>query len=178
MSGLCWSRVDNGKSSDAGTPQSSAPMSYIAPSFCLTSLNAPVLFSAESGAEQPVGMTVTSQLEAMIVEADVEPAGTDASGKVAGGHLRLKTYIIPYQNMKRLHPIDEVIFDGPQQAHNLVKNGRLLCASLRSKGLKSNNPSHINGECKECLLLFPQDPHDILEGDNGNGKIAPRPPRF
>jgi Heterokaryon incompatibility protein (HET) len=176
MNGLCWSRDGEADSYEACPSSSSAPRSYIAPSFCWTSLKAPISIHRERGEEQPVGMTVPSQFEAAIEEAEVTLAGADPFGKVVRGYLRLKTYTIPYENLKQLHPNERVVFDSPQEAGQLDQDGSLLCMSLRSQVLKSNNPSHFNGEQKECLALVPHHSQEPLK--EGDGQEAAGLPRF
>jgi hypothetical protein len=84
------------------------------------------------------------------------PAGSDPLGHVSTACIRLKTYLIPYQALKtRYDDLDTSIFDRPGDAAGVLHDTRLVCASIRSRVYNSANPSHLNGETKECLILVP-----------------------
>jgi hypothetical protein len=153
MTGLCWSRVHDRNNPD--TAPHPIQIGYVAPSFSWASLNAPIEFKTRNGGDMPIGMTATSVFEAQILDAGVTIAGADPFGQTSGGRIKLITYTMRYKTLKQLGLRHQAMFDNPREAYTLVDDRHLLCMSLRSRVVNSKNPSHTNGESKDCLLIFP-----------------------
>jgi len=178
INGLCWYRQTQNQDDDhvpSPPTADSRETTYVAPSFSWASSEAPICFAPSRGNELPLGMTMASQFEIEILDFKVDLAGLDAFGWVSGGYMKMQTYVISCAKLLKLHPNSAPIYDNPLDTKLLsITGSTLLCLVVRSRVMLSNNPSHINGELKDCLIVMPVD-NDLTPSDSSaNGKHVQR----
>jgi len=165
INSLCWSRLASDGDEQVSMSKQDTE-SYVAPSFSWASLNASVTFRAERD-ELPVGMTSVSPYKATILDAHSTLASADPFGRITDARLRLRSYILPYKVAAKSHRSSHPVFDAPSGSQLLAENDRLMCLAVRSQIIRSKNPSHSNGEDKDCLLILPEDVDAALEQSKG-----------